>query len=181
MTPLQDGSCASAVARPPMSYDEQLHRGRWVATSMTTSRRLEDGRNRLPDIAREEKHGLRGAKRAGAMADVNDKIVAAWLEASKDLCIAVTAPYGVASRGQKPLLCEAFIPDFGSPTGAIAISARSRRKVRPLLREANRWHSELGDGYARYDRRLFIETLNDWGWFGQAHLQPSWYTPPYWA
>jgi hypothetical protein len=113
------------------------------------------------------------------MGDVNEKLVAAWLEASEDLGIAVTAPYHLASKGDELLLCEAFIPDFGSAQGAIAISSRTRRKVRPALRVANRWHSEMGD--ARYVRSVFIETLNDWGWFGQAHLQPSWYVAPYWA
>jgi hypothetical protein len=113
------------------------------------------------------------------MSDVNENLVAAWLQASEDLGIAVTAPYGFATRGSGLLLCEAFIPDFGSPGGAFAISPRTRREVRPVLREAKRWYSEMG--YTRYERGLFVEMLNDWGWFGPAHLQPSWYTPPYWA
>ena len=119
--------------------------------------------------------------RGGCMTDVNDKLVAAWLEASKDLGIAVTAPYRVVASGEELLLCEAFIPDFGSPTGALAVSPRSRRKVRPVLREANRWYSELGDSYDRYKRTLFIDTLNDWGWFGQAHLKPDWFTGQPWT
>ncbi len=112
------------------------------------------------------------------MSDVNENLVAAWLEASRDLGIAVIAPYGLPITGNRLLRCEAFIPDFGSPTGAIAISRLTRGKVRPVLRKTNRWHSEMD--YARYDRRLFIEMLNDWGWFGQAQ-QPGWYTAPYWA
>jgi hypothetical protein len=115
------------------------------------------------------------------MTDVNDSFVTAWLEASKDLGITVVAPYCIETGGQESLLCEALIADFGSPTGAIAITARSRRKVRPLLRKANRWYSDLGHGYARYDRRLFIDTLNDWGWFGNADLKPDWYTGQPWA
>ena len=115
------------------------------------------------------------------MTDLNDKIVAAWLEASKDLGVTLVAPYRIETGGPRPLWCEAFIPDFGSPKGAIAISSRSRRVVRPILRETSRWHSDLGDSYARYSRKLFIETLNDWGWFGQEHLKPDWYTGEPWT
>jgi hypothetical protein len=115
------------------------------------------------------------------MTDLNEKIVAAWLEASNDLGVTVIAPYRVETRGPQVLWCEAFIPDFGSPTGALAISSRSRTMVRPVLRKASRWHSELGDGYARYSRKLFAETLDDWGWFGQEQLKPDWYTGNYWA
>ena len=110
------------------------------------------------------------------MSDLNEKITAAWLEASKDLGIAVVAPYRVETTGPTPIWCEAFIPDFGSPTGAVVLSSKSRRMVRPVLREAKRWHSELGDGSRKYSRRYCVETLNDWGWFGQEHLKPDWYT-----
>jgi len=115
------------------------------------------------------------------MTDLNVQIVSAWLEASKDLGIAVIAPYRIEPSGTELLQCEAFMPDFGSPNGAIAISSRSRRLVRPVLREVGRWHSELGDGYARYSRKLFIETLNDWGWFGQEPLKPDWFTGQPWS
>jgi len=115
------------------------------------------------------------------MSDLNEEVVAAWLEAAEDLGIAVIAPYSVGTNGHALLLCEAFIPDFGSPTGAIAITSRSRRNARPALRKANRWCSELGNGYARYRRALFVEMLNDWGWFGQDHLKPGWYTGQPWG
>jgi hypothetical protein len=115
------------------------------------------------------------------MRDLDEKIVTAWLEASNDLCVAVVAPYRVETSWPMVLLCEAFVPDFGSPMGAVVISSRSRGLVRSILRESGRWHSDLGDGYARYNRKLFIETLNDWGWFGQDHLKPEWYTGEPWT
>ena len=112
--------------------------------------------------------------------DLNEAIVSAWLEAASDLGVTVIAPYRLGRIGDQTLLCEALLPDFGSQAGAIAITARSRRRTRPILREANRWHSELGDGYANYKRKLFVETLNDWGWYGQEHLKPDWYTGEPW-
>jgi hypothetical protein len=32
------------------------------------------------------------------------------------------------------------------------------------------------ESYARYDRDLFLATLNDWGWFGDPADAPEWYT-----
>jgi hypothetical protein len=30
--------------------------------------------------------------------------------------------------------------------------------------------------YGTYDRGLWIETLQDWGWFGPRELRPDWYS-----
>jgi hypothetical protein len=40
--------------------------------------------------------------------------------------------------------------------------------------------SILGSAYLRYDRELFIDTLNDWGWCGEGD-PPSWYTGEPWT
>ncbi|MGO9977392.1 MAG: hypothetical protein ACLP01_32215 [Solirubrobacteraceae bacterium] len=35
--------------------------------------------------------------------------------------------------------------------------------------------SALGESYLHYDRTLFIDTLNDWGWCSEG-APPSWYS-----
>jgi hypothetical protein len=30
--------------------------------------------------------------------------------------------------------------------------------------------------YSNYDRTAFVDTLNDWGWFGPEEQRPGWYT-----
>ena len=69
--------------------------------------------------------------------------------------------------------CEAFIPDFGSPTGAIALSYDSTVAFGNQL--GGHWCSVLHEPYEAYDRSLFLETLNDWGWFGTSGKEPDWY------
>jgi hypothetical protein len=94
------------------------------------------------------------------MNDINEKIVTAWLEASTDLGIALIAPYCVGRIGQGIMLCETYVRDFGSPTGAVVITARSRQHTRPTLLIHHQWHSELGNDYSQYNRLLFTDTLN---------------------
>jgi hypothetical protein len=36
-------------------------------------------------------------------------------------------------------------------------------------------------GCRRYNRQLFIDTLNDWGWFGEKGAEPPWYTGKPWS
>lgn len=37
------------------------------------------------------------------------------------------------------------------------------------------------ESYARYDRDLFLATLNDWDWFGDPADAPGWYTGRPWT
>ena len=37
------------------------------------------------------------------------------------------------------------------------------------------------DSYEPYRRELYIDTLNDWGWFGPSTAEPSWFTGAYWG
>jgi hypothetical protein len=104
-------------------------------------------------------------------------MVQAWQEAGRDLGIRIIAPYPVGLADGRTLTAEAFIPDFGSSSGALAISANSslcRERELPF------WHSQLFDNYRRYDRDRFVETLNDWGWYGTS-APPSWYSGKPWA
>ena len=40
--------------------------------------------------------------------------------------------------------------------------------------------SNLFPPYRIYDRQLFVDTLNDWGWFGRPGEEPPWYTGKPW-
>jgi hypothetical protein len=35
--------------------------------------------------------------------------------------------------------------------------------------------------YSEYDRTNFVDTLNDWGWFGAQDQTPAWYTGQPWS
>jgi len=41
--------------------------------------------------------------------------------------------------------------------------------------------SILGPGYTLYDRQVFIDTLDDWQFFGSEAERPSWYSGTSWT
>jgi hypothetical protein len=111
------------------------------------------------------------------MAD-KDSIADAWHTAVADLQLEVIAPY-VAQTDKGEYEFIALIKNFGSEQGT-------------LLCLPEQWDDEgfagvaeqLGfycsgiypESYCRYDRQHFIDTLNDWGWFGDQSKTPKWYT-----
>ncbi|MGE0044872.1 MAG: hypothetical protein AB7J28_08960 [Hyphomonadaceae bacterium] len=106
---------------------------------------------------------------------MDHEIVQAWRDAASDLGIRVTAPYELETE-DGVLMCEAFAPDFGSTAGAIAVSrATADNAAGRLTGPAVPWRSILYEIYRRYDRELFIEMLEDWGWFGARAETPAWY------
>jgi hypothetical protein len=104
---------------------------------------------------------------------VNSKISTAWRVAGSELGVRVIAPYEIQTNSGELIVLEAWLPDFGSPTGAIALSSGSRGLRRKLV---GRWCSILGKSYETYARAPFIETLDDWGWYGPSGAAPSWFT-----
>jgi hypothetical protein len=112
-----------------------------------------------------------------------DLLIAAWQRAATDLGIEVTAPFFVDSaRGESDVECVAYVPHFGSENGTIVIARTSPLEpLHSIVRARGIFLSILDeDSYEVYDRELFVETLNDWGWFG-SQSPPSWYTGEAWT
>src|SRR4051794_24203988 len=110
---------------------------------------------------------------------IDEAISRAWLEAARDLGIRVIAPFKVQATDNEMVTYEAHVLDFGGPNGTvIGVLADKLHDCR-----ANRGYycTTLADSSRRYDRQYFIDTLNDWGWFGPLELQPSWYTGKAWS
>ena len=107
------------------------------------------------------------------MSNLDERLVRAWMVAGADLGIEVIAPYTLR-LGAAQLRCEAFLPHFGSENGALAVSEQTVEESQ--IRSSTMWISVLSENYAAYDRRLFIDTLDDWGWFGPKHQRPPWFT-----
>lgn len=104
---------------------------------------------------------------------INEEISAAWLDAAVDLGIKVVAPFSLTTGGGDSVLYEAYLPEFGGPTGTIVGSlARDDGNMRGLR---GYYSSDLSDRYRKYNGDLFIETLKDWQWFGEKGKEPPWY------
>jgi hypothetical protein len=74
-----------------------------------------------------------------------------------------------------------YLPDFGGKHGAVVFvqdfeaPVLERFDTKPL-QVAGYFFSILSlQGYSRYKREDFIETLMDWGYFGPAQSCPEWY------
>jgi hypothetical protein len=100
------------------------------------------------------------------------ELLGAWQEAAADLGIEVRV-HGDA----------VVVEDFGSRNGMLCSVPTNRDGERALRREAERcgmgW-SVLTRTYARYDRMVYVDTLNDWGWTGDGP-PPPWYTGDPWT
>jgi hypothetical protein len=95
----------------------------------------------------------------------------------------VRHPYAFTTTGGVVVTTQGvFLPDFGCPDGTLltcrvdADDVSEAEERTPYFRSALNPHSE-----EPYCRDLYIDMLNDWGWFGDPLSPPSWYTPPRWA
>ena len=105
----------------------------------------------------------------------------AWKQASHDLGISVESPFALdAPEGE--FILPALIHDFGSSLGTLVLTGATRghdRRAFETAKAAGYFVSILADGYARYDRQLFIDTLDDWRHFGTQ--PPPWYSVTPWT
>jgi hypothetical protein len=106
---------------------------------------------------------------------IDEKLVAAWRSAAEDLRLQLVAPYLLDNGDGELVWVEGYLPDFGSRNGMV-FTALKRGKISTKL-----YQSQISASYDTYDRNLFIDTLNDWGWFGQPDTAPNWYTGAVWS
>jgi hypothetical protein len=105
-------------------------------------------------------------------------LIDAWRNAEQDLGIDVNLEFTLGLKnGTKEFI---FIKDFGGPKGAIVTSTHETKDFKEL-QEMGFYCSALADSYSTYDRLLFVDTLNDWKFFGEANKKPGWYTGKGWT
>jgi hypothetical protein len=101
-------------------------------------------------------------------------LIQAWPEAAQDLGIEIIVPFVLTLKNGETVRADLLVKDFG-PTLVITDEAEET---------LNSLGDELGvEGYGYsafcgeelvYDRDLFIDTLNDWGWTGPGNRRPNW-------
>ena len=105
--------------------------------------------------------------------------VEAWLEAGRELGIRVVAPFKLQTSDGTERWFEALIPDFGGPNGTVAGNCND--ELYDIRKQNGYYASNLYSSYRKFDRQHFIDTLNDWGWYGGRRQEPPWYTGKPWA
>jgi hypothetical protein len=111
---------------------------------------------------------------------VETKVAAAWREAARDLGIQFTSPF-VAERGGTRVEVLGLVRQFGRRVGTIISVIDQPFSSIALSADEDYYVSQLSSKYAEYDRQYFIDTLNDWQFFGPDSEKPSWYTGKPWS
>ncbi len=107
-------------------------------------------------------------------------MIDSWMEAGRDLGVEVI-PSCRLEIDQLTFTCL-LVKDFGSVMGTIVMPMDVEQEVLSKIRKTGYFLSRLNpESYCKYDRELFIDTLNDWGYFGPASKRPGWYTGKPWT
>ena len=107
-----------------------------------------------------------------------DSVIIAWKEASQDLKINIKSPFFLETDNGKieyPMLIE----KFGRKNGTIILNINDMdRFAKP--EQYGFYRSALNPvSYGIYNREKFIDTLEDWGYFGDENERPNWFLGKY--
>ena len=110
-----------------------------------------------------------------------EKMILAWTTAQLDLNIEIETPFILKTKGDKEIKFDLLIKGFGSKKGTLIITTDDMTEFNTP--EAHGYYcSALNPiGYSKYDRENFIDTLNDWGYYGDISNKPDWYTGESWT
>jgi hypothetical protein len=103
-----------------------------------------------------------------------------WRQASEDLGFDFIAPFELADSG-RTYVFFGLLPQFGGEKGMLVVVGFDYEEhIRAAQRNGYGW-SCLGDGSEPYDREVFMDVLNDWGWSDPSKKLPYWYTGKPWT
>jgi hypothetical protein len=115
------------------------------------------------------------------MTDTEARVVAAWKEAAADLGIRFTSPFLITSTDGHRHEHLGLVYHFGRRIGTlISVLHEPSELVERPTGDDYSW-SILGPGYSRYQRQSFIDTLDDWQFFGPESERPGWYSGKSWS
>lgn len=101
----------------------------------------------------------------------------AWIDASRELGFQFIHPFAFITKdGRQFTTTGGWLPDFGGPHGTLLLTRFDPDSMKDNVDDTDFYSSGLNpEHYEPYRREVYIETLNDWGWFG-AGSPPSWFT-----
>jgi len=106
------------------------------------------------------------------------KIAEAWQAAAADLGLTIVTPFILRASDGQPYRYIGWIKDFGADAGTLICLPDQWDDLGygDLAEESGYYCSGLyAESYGSYNRKHFIETLRDWGWFGPDEQKPQWY------
>ncbi len=107
--------------------------------------------------------------------NLDRRLIARWKTAATKLGIEVVAPVELQDAAGIAFSCEVFLPDFGSDNGALIVSPKTERRIRPQLRSLSDTIFIVHESGSAYKQTHVVEELMDFGWFGKPGEEPDWY------
>ncbi len=99
----------------------------------------------------------------------------AWQVAAEDLQIKIQSPFIFEFSTNKTLQFDLFVEDFGNQLGTIVFQMDQMTKFANAKSYGFYCSALNPENYSTYKRDYFIDTLNDWGYFGDVLKKPNWY------
>ncbi len=107
-------------------------------------------------------------------------VTEAFLAAGRDLKIEVIAPFDLIVDGKSHQYL-AYLPHFGGPKGMVVAAIVADGGLHAAANRAGLYSSSVNsEVYDKYEREHFIDTLNDWGFYGPGEKRPPWLKPSSW-
>jgi hypothetical protein len=111
----------------------------------------------------------------------SEEILDSWKSAAKDLNIKIQSPFYITTKDQRKLKFDFLVEDFGCQKGMIIMSISNMHGLKAIKENGFSFSAINFKKYSTYDRQFFIDTLNDWGYFGDLSKTPDWYTGQPWT
>ena len=102
-----------------------------------------------------------------------NKLIEAWKVASVELGIKIKTDFFIQLENEK-INFDLLIENFGSKNGTVIFTVENMNDLEKA-KKYGFYCSALSLTYRNYNREIFIETLNDWGYFGLIDEKPDWY------
>ena len=101
-------------------------------------------------------------------------LINAWKHAAQELGLEIITPYQVDTEGGM-VTYHVLVKHFGRKKGTI-VARHELVMDYPIPKHKDYYFSAVNaDIYSKYDRVHFIETLEDWGYYGDKTSKPEWY------
>jgi len=101
----------------------------------------------------------------------------AWRTASADLQLEFVSPFTFMDEQGEPHTCSGLVVDVGGPKGTLIVSQHDEDPDADVAgAQLGFYTSALNPRYyEKYDRKRFMNTLLDWGWYGPIEKRPPWF------
>jgi hypothetical protein len=109
----------------------------------------------------------------------NEDLIKSWRIAAQDLNIRIQSPFTL-TVGKNKIIATLLVENFGSKKGTIVLSIDYEGDFNEPKKLGYYCSALNPEGYSIYNREKFIDTLNDWGFFGEKKETPDWYTGQTW-